>query len=314
MTADAPKKKSVLSLVGRWVPVVIVLAGCVYLARSVDVHMLEASLVTVSLWPLALAVLFAALGVLAHSSYWFVLVNTASRVSFRQMAVYSFASYAANTFLPMRAGEALRVWLVQRRHGVAVTLSGAIIAIEKTCDVASLLLLVSPLPWLLPDLPPSVGKALRILPCIVLGGMVAIAIAGRHAVKWKLLSGFHVVRRPAILAAGFGCILLAWIFDVCAILSVLLAVHVAPTMDKALLVILSVNIAVAVPATPGQVGAHELGSTFALRLVGVPEAEAIPFALFYHATQLLPILLIGLSTARELSKEVERSEAAPTIA
>lgn len=296
----------------RWIPAIVVAVGCIYVARTVDLEQLKTSLLTVRVWPLGLALLFAALGVCAHSAYWWLLVNTASRISLRAMTVYSFASYAANAFLPMRAGEALRVWLVQRRHGVPVALSGAIIAIEKIADVTSLLILVSPLPWLLPNLPPSVGEALRVLPCIVLGAVVAVAIASRHAVRWKFLAGFQVVKRPGLIAAAFGCIFLAWLFDVSAILSVLMAVHVLPTLEKALVVILSVNIAVSIPATPGQVGTHELGSTFALHLVGVPEAQAIPFALLYHATQLIPILVIGLSTARALTAEVKAAPGAAT--
>jgi uncharacterized membrane protein YbhN (UPF0104 family) len=305
VTKGSATRKSWGKLAAHWLPVLVVAAGCVYVARSVDVQALGASLRTVRLWPIGFALLFAALGVCAHSAYWFVLVNTSAAISLRAMTVYSFASYAANTFLPMRGGEALRVWLVQRRHGVPVTLSGAIIALEKVGDVASLLILVSPLPWLIPDLPPSVGKALRILPCIVFGAAILVAFASRQALRWKILSGFHVVRRPGVLAAGFACIFVAWLFDLSAILSCLAAVHVPPSLEKALVVILSVNIAVAIPATPGQVGTHELGSTIALRLVGVPEAQAIPFALLYHATQLLPILVIGLSTARTLSREVE---------
>jgi len=311
-SADAPQSPKATSwkrLVGRWVPVVVVVLGCLYLGRTVDVGALKTSLLTVNVWPLLAALVFAALGVVAHAGYWYVFVNTASRVSLRAMTVYSFASYAANAFLPMRAGEGLRVWLVQRRHGVPVTLSGAIIAIEKISDVASLLILVSPLPWLIPNLPPSVGKALQILPCIVFGGVFLVLVVSRTGVRWKVLSGFQIVRRPSLLLAGFACIFLAWLCDVAAILSVLSAVHVGASLEKALVVILSVNIAVAIPSTPGSVGTHELGSTFALRLVGVPEAQAIPFALLYHATQLLPILLIGLSTARALSKEVETAPA-----
>jgi uncharacterized membrane protein YbhN (UPF0104 family) len=283
------------------VPVVLVAAGCVYLARTVDVGQLTTSLLAVRAWPLLLAVAFAALGVVAHAAYWRLLVSTVVPVSLRAMTVYTFASYATNV-LPMRAGEVLRVWLLQRRHDVPVALSGAIIAIEKVADLTSLLLLISPLPWLIPDLPASVGRWLMILPGIMVASVVAILIANRHAVRWKLLSGFKVVRRPGVIVAGFGCVLLAWLLDVAAILSVLVAVHVAPTLQRALVVILSVNITISVPVTVGQVGAHELGSTLALQLVGVSRAAAIPFALFYHATQLLPILVIGLSIARALSR------------
>jgi hypothetical protein len=304
----APQKRQGWMAILRWLPVVVVVLGCLYLARSVDVPALKASLLSVSLLPLGLGLVFATLSTVAHAGYWRVMVRTVAPVSLLAMTVYTFASYATNAFLPMRAGEALRVWMVKKRYGVPLGLSGAIIALEKVADTLSLLILVTPLPWLIPDLPPSIGKALRILPCIVAGGAVAIAIAGRHSSRWTFLSGFSVVKKPGVIAAGFACVLGAWLLDLSCILSCMQAVHVGPTIERALVVILLVNIAVAVPATPGQVGAHELGSTVALRLVGVPEAQAIPFALFYHATQLLPVLLIGLSTARALSKHMEEPQ------
>ena len=65
------------------------------------------------------------------------------------------------------------------------------------------------------------------------------------------------------------------------------------------------NIAVAIPATPGQVGVHEAGSIAALRLVGVSEVQAIPFALLYHVTQLLPVLVLGMASLRFLSRSGE---------
>jgi uncharacterized membrane protein YbhN (UPF0104 family) len=279
--------------------VVVVIGGCIIAAKDVDTHALGESLLAVRLWPLALALTFTLLGVVARASYWWFLVQPVAKVPLRAMVAYGFACSATNV-LPMRAGDALRVWLVSTRHAVPVARSGAIIAIEKVSDITSMLILIAPLPWLIPDLPHSV--ALRTLPAVVLAAFVAIVVASRHAARWKVLAGFSVVRQPGILAAGMGCVFLAWLCDVCCILSVLTALSLAPTLAKALLVILFVNLAIAVPVTPGQIGAHELGSTVALALFGVVEAQAIPFAILYHATQFLPIVL-GLGTARQLSSE-----------
>jgi uncharacterized membrane protein YbhN (UPF0104 family) len=297
----------------RWLPVLLVVLGCVYALRRVDLHALGESLLTVRLWPLGLALCFSLLGVAVRSSYWWLLVRPVAAVPLRTMVAYGFAAAATNV-LPMRAGDALRVWLVSSRHGVSVAVTGAIIAIEKLSDITSLLVLISPLPWLIPNLPKSVGDALRVLPCVVVAAMIAMVVASRHASRWRILSGFSVIRRPKLVLAGMTAVFLAWLCDVSSILSVLMAVHLTPTLEKALLVILSVNIAIAVPVTPGQVGAHELGSTIALALVGVSEVQAIPFAILYHAVQLLPVLLIGLVIARHLSKDRDVRPEAPGAA
>jgi uncharacterized membrane protein YbhN (UPF0104 family) len=286
----------------RWAPVVLVLGACAYIGASVDVAQLRASLLSVDVAPLGSALALAALAVVAHAAYWRTLVRTTADVPLRAMTAYTFASYAANTLLPLRAGEALRVWLVRRHHGVPLALSGAVIAIEKVADVTSMLVVVAPLPWLVPGLPPSVARALHILPFAVCALLVVVALASRSGLRWKFLSGFEVVRSVRVAALGFAFVLLAWVLDIGAILSILAATHIGPSLGKALVVILLVNLAIAIPSTPGQVGTHELGSTVALRLLGVPPEQAIAFALFYHLTQLAPVLVLGLYSARLLSR------------
>jgi glycosyltransferase 2 family protein len=292
----------------RWGPFVLILAACAYAARDLDPHTLLATLEGVRIWPMVFALVLAALGGVGHAAYWWVVIRTVHPITLREMTVYTFASSAANNYLPVRGGEALRVWLVRQRHGVALTLSGAIIAIEKAFDITSLLTLVSPLPWLLPALDPNVRHALFVLPCIVAGAVIAIVIAGRFARRWSLLSGFRVVGRPSVLSAGFAFILSSWVCDVCCVLAVLYAVGIPATLDKALVVILSVNVAIAIPTTPGQFGVHELASTAALKMLGVPEAPAIAFAVLYHQAQVVPVVAIWLATARDLTREVTHAQ------
>jgi uncharacterized membrane protein YbhN (UPF0104 family) len=294
----------------RWVPVALVVGGCVFLGATLDLRGLGASLLAVHLAPLGLAMVLAGLGVVAHASYWRTLLEPTAKVPLRTMTEYTFASSAASVLLPFRAGEALRVWLLRRHHAVPLVLSGAVIALEKVGDVLALLLLVAPLPFLVPELPQSVGKALRILPFAGLGVVVLVAVASRggKAIPW--LSGFDVVHDRRRVAKAFSFVLLAWGIDVLAVLAVLLAVGIAPTLGKALVVLLLVNLAIAIPAAPGQVGSHELGSTVALKLMGVAAPEAVVFAIVLHATQLAPVLVFGLHSARALSK----LEGQPTVA
>jgi uncharacterized membrane protein YbhN (UPF0104 family) len=145
------------------------------------------------------------------------------------------------------------------------------------------------------------------LPAVVAVVLLAVALASRGgSIPW--LRGFRVVTDFRLVLKGFAFIFLAWTIDVCAILSVLSALHVGPTVGRALVVLLLVNVAIAIPAAPGQVGSHELGSTVALELLGVPSAEAVAFALVFHATQLAPVLIFGLYSARVLSRLEDRSE------
>jgi uncharacterized membrane protein YbhN (UPF0104 family) len=59
-------------------------------------------------------------------------------------------------------------------------------------------------------------------------------------------------------------------------------------------VLLALNLAIAVPSTPAQVGVLEAGVVVALLAFGVPQTAALAFALLYHAAHVLPTLAIGL--------------------
>jgi uncharacterized membrane protein YbhN (UPF0104 family) len=55
-----------------------------------------------------------------------------------------------------------------------------------------------------------------------------------------------------------------------------------------------VNVAIAIPSTPGQVGVFEAGAVIVLGTLGVGRSEALAFALLYHAVHVLPVTALGL--------------------
>jgi uncharacterized membrane protein YbhN (UPF0104 family) len=63
-------------------------------------------------------------------------------------------------------------------------------------------------------------------------------------------------------------------------------------LEAALLVLLAVNLAIAIPAAPGNLGSLELGAALPLTTVlHVPEASAAAFALLYHGVQIATLLI-----------------------
>ena len=60
------------------------------------------------------------------------------------------------------------------------------------------------------------------------------------------------------------------------------------------LVLISVNLAILLPSTPGQIGVLEAGAVAALAAFGVPAAPAVAFALVYHAVHFVPSTALGL--------------------
>jgi uncharacterized membrane protein YbhN (UPF0104 family) len=95
-------------------------------------------------------------------------------------------------------------------------------------------------------------------------------------------------------------------------------VHVEIPLAGSLFVLLTLNLAIAAPSTPAQVGAFELGTVAALRLLHVPEEHALAVAVLYHLTQVIPVTLLGLpdllliTRARAAAARAESLPAAPS--
>jgi uncharacterized membrane protein YbhN (UPF0104 family) len=284
----------------------VVIVWAVYLSRSVDGGALVATLSHARALPLGLALGAVTLMPFMRAAYWKSILSAES-VPYRLLLRYTFAANAANAVLPARAGDAMRVWLLRQHHGVPVARTAAAVGLEKTGDVMALALLVAPLPWLLPHLPEGVGQALRTVLVIVGVLLVVVAIAARFATRSRWLSGLEVLRQPAVVLRAFGAIVAVWVFDLASVLLVMIATGLPAHIEDALMVLLFVNLATAVPATPGQVGTHELGALAALRLQGVPPEQAVAFALLNHAAQLAPVMILGLLDARSLLRARART-------
>jgi glycosyltransferase 2 family protein len=278
----------------------VAIVWAVYLSRSVDAAGVGATLSRARGVPLALAALLVTVTPLARTAYWKSALAAARPIPYRLLLRYTLATNAANAVLPARAGDAMRVWLLRDRHDVPVARSAAAVVLEKTADVTALGLLAAPLPWLLPSLPEGVGQALRTVLVVIGVLLAALGIASRHATRSRWLAGLAVLREPSKLAPAFGAILATWLLDLGCVLLVMAAVGLTPRLADALLVLLFVNLATAIPASPGQLGTHELGALTALRLQGVDAEQAVAFALLYHAAQLVPVLALGLVDARSL--------------
>ena len=91
---------------------------------------------------------------------------------------------------------------------------------------------------------------------------------------------------------------LAWSFgadvlEVGVIALCLKSLGLSAGLTTSLLVFAAVNLAIAVPSTPANLGALEAGAALALVATGVAHDAAVAFALLYRAVQWLPITLAG---------------------
>ena len=237
---------------------------------------------------------------------WGTMLGPLGRVGFFRLYYYLIVSYAASAVLPARAGEGLRVYLLRRRDNIPVADSVGVVLVEKVFEVLGLLVVVAPLPLLL-VLPRWVDVSIF---AIAVGGLVALGVAlvlawragrgeGRLA---ELGRGLACMREPSRVLLAIALSVAAYLIDAVEIWLVLKALAIDVPWATPALVLLGANLAIAIPSTPGQLGALEAGVVAALAIVKVTPAHALAFALVYHVMQLVPIVLVGLSGVRMMAE------------
>jgi uncharacterized membrane protein YbhN (UPF0104 family) len=287
---------------------VLVVGMLALFVRRLEWDKLGDALAQAKLWPLCIASLLYFGCLFSKALSWRIMLAPDHVIGVRRLFRYTIAAFAASAITPARAGELLRVWALKSRDGVPSADTTAVALAEKLLCALSLVIVVAPVPFLLPSLPDWVESSMLIVAAIAIGTFIAIWIAvGRiHQPRsWfaRFIHGLHVFRQPRRFLLALGVLMLQWFADLAAVLLVLYAVGISVPIAGALFILFSFNLAIAIPSTPAQVGALQLGALVATRVLGIPDEPALAFALLYQAMQVIPLLAVGLVTARSVRRQ-----------
>jgi uncharacterized membrane protein YbhN (UPF0104 family) len=289
-------RSAVLAL--RVVAACVLLTLLVLLGRRIDWHQVGAALRHAYLPLVLLAAAVNFVNLACKAARWQVMMRPIARVGFARLYYYLIVSYAASALLPARAGEALRVYLLRRSDDVPIADTIAIVLVEKLFEVLGMLVLVAPLPWLLP-LPRWAQVSIAVIAGGGITGLLLVVLLARrmHAsVRFaELARGLACMRSPSHVALAVLLSVGSYLVDSIAVWLVLRALAIDVPWATPALVMLGANLAIAVPSTPGQLGALEAGVIAGLSIVGVPVASALAFGLVYHFMQLIPVVLVGIT-------------------
>jgi glycosyltransferase 2 family protein len=288
--------------------IVCVVALLALFVRRLEWDKLGAALASAKLWPLLISSALYFVCLFAKALSWRLMLAPDHIVGTGRLFRYTIAAFAASAITPARAGELFRVWALKARDGVPASDTTAVALAEKLLDAVSLLIVVAPVPWLLPALPDWVANSMLIVAGVTLAIFIAIFIAVgriREPRSWfaHFIHGMHAFREPRRLLTALGVLVLMWFADLLAVMLVLYAVGLSVPIAGGLFILFSFNLAIAVPSTPAQVGALQLGALVATRVLGIPDEPALAFALLYQAMQVIPLLAVGLVTARSVRRK-----------
>ncbi|HJS47652.1 MAG TPA: lysylphosphatidylglycerol synthase transmembrane domain-containing protein [Gemmatimonadales bacterium] len=228
--------------------------------------------------------------------------------------------FAANNVLPLRAGELVRVWVASRLGGVRLTAALSSVVVERVLDGLTLVGLLA-LALLLPGLPPDVSMwgmpvaRIATLAGVVFGGAFVIALllvlhplpAERLVVRLAparlagrvvgllegLRHGLSALASPGRLAGAVAWSIVLWLVNGASFALAFRAFDLPVPASGALLLQGVLAFGIAIPTAPGYVGVFELVIRAVLQLYGVPPGRGVSYAIAYHVTTFLPVILLG---------------------
>jgi uncharacterized membrane protein YbhN (UPF0104 family) len=206
------------------------------------------------------------------------------------------AGSLANTFLPGRVGDAVRIGLFSRSVGGDARVwktGGAFAAIGVARAVALAGLVVGG----------AAAGALPLWPLAVLAGFVGVGgvLARRSRNRRAQTRIAHVLdafrelgRDPRAGARILACIVVATIGRLGAAAAVAASLGVHAPLAAAVIIVPALDVATLVPLTPGNVGVTSGAVALALQAHGIAHTDALSVGLAFHAVETGVSLLYGI--------------------
>ena len=119
---------------------IVISAGFLFWAfRGQDYGRIREALRTFNYWYLIPALVVYMCGIWMRSYRWSVLLRPLARLKTRQVFPVNVVGFMANNVLPLRTGEVVRAYVLNKTHGVSKTSGLATIAVERLFDGLTML-------------------------------------------------------------------------------------------------------------------------------------------------------------------------------
>jgi uncharacterized protein (TIRG00374 family) len=227
-------------------------------------------------------------------------------------------SSAINNVVPLRGGDVARLWMLQRSAGVTKAAAVAVGVVERLIDIGALALLAVPASRIAPTQEWAFVASL-----VVLAATVGLLWTLRRLIKasrqdgsragfslrrsgWRsifsslrdrLADGVTVLESFASLATTIGLSVAAWICETVMVMTCAKAMGIDIPVPLAIVTLLGINLALALPSTPSNAGPFEAAIVVVLSVAGYSKPQALAFALIYHLIQVVPVTVSGLVVA-----------------
>ncbi|HEU0165914.1 MAG TPA: lysylphosphatidylglycerol synthase transmembrane domain-containing protein, partial [Thermomicrobiales bacterium] len=275
-----------------------------------------------NLWWLIPALVLYFGGVWIRVLRWRILLHPVVKVSARELYPIVVIGYMANNVLPLRTGEIVRAYTLQRSRNVPMTSSLATIAVERIFDGLTMLgfmLVATAFVSFTSQLRHLAIVAFIVFTVLVIGlfvltlggtfldrllqivlGPMPTKLADRvEKLVESFLGGLAILRnwKDLTLVAAFS--ILAWGLEASMYYTLAqgFSKQLRDVMTPAATLLTTgvANMATLIPSSPGYIGQFEYGVKLVVNgALGVNESEALAYAIFVHAALFFPITAWGI--------------------
>lgn len=203
--------------------------------------------------------------------------------------------YAANSILPARLGDLVRVEFVSAVTGVP---RGKVLATGITDlwfdKIGWVLTFI--IAYFVAPMPDWVVKAMLVMSALIflVGGILYFLSRGqnRDTVLGRFRQGLDQPNFGRLCLSQLWLSPLSWIWEALLIIFVASALDIPLNFAQAFAVLTAFNLSMVVPI-PANAGAFEVAATYALKAFGIAPERAVAFALIYHLMLLIPGVIAG---------------------
>lgn len=248
---------------------------------------------------------------------WQFLLRGVQVVPLRHLIPLVCIGYMGNNVYPFRSGEALRIWLLQRNHGVPIFRATTTVIVERAFDgLVMLTFIVVPLALLNVVSPEIRAVASFAAPIFLMALSVFFALAAKpnlfrrivaqvtrllpgragqvvRSLSEEVIQGLEALRSPKYLAGAIVSSYASWSIEAGVYWIVTWAFDLNISYWGILIVVGTVNLAGLIPASPGQIGVYEFFVALSMTALGVPQDQALGYALVVHVVIWLPVTVVG---------------------
>ncbi len=248
---------------------------------------------------------------------WGFLLRSIQKVPLRSLFPLVTIGYMGNNVYPLRGGEFLRTFLLQRNRHIPVVRAMTTVVVERVFDGLVMLTFILVALVFEGSISPEIRMVAKIAaPIFLVAIAVFFVLAARpntlrqtmhflgrfapgrlHDILTRLAddvtAGLEGLRSPANLAGAVFCSFGSWMLEAVVYWMVAFAFNLQVSYTAMLLTVGVVNLAGLIPASPGQIGVFEFFVSLVLVAAGVAQAQANAYALVVHVVIWLPVTLVG---------------------